>query len=242
MKKTLLIGTSGWNYPHWRKIFYPEKLPEKKWLEYYSTCFKTVELNNTFYGTPREKTLESWFETAPEGFIFSVKASRYITHLKQLNHTEEHVKDFCSLAGRLKEKLGPVLFQLPPRFKLNENNLDKLKKFLSSLPPGQETVLEFRDPGWWTGGAYSLLEEYGAAFCAVSGLEMPSEIIETSDIAYLRFHGSDYSTSYTEEELRDFSEKIKKLDAGKVYAYFNNDSNAFAVQNALRLKEFLGDD
>ena len=241
MKKTLLIGTSGWNYPHWRKIFYPEKLSEKKWLEYYSTCFRTVELNNTFYRTPREKTLDGWFETAPEGFIFSVKASRYITHLKQLKDTEGHVKKFYGLVGRLGRKLGPVLFQLPSRFKLNENNRDKLKKFLSSLPPEQENVLEFRDPAWWDDKVYSLLEEHGAAFCCVSGLGMPPGIIITSDTAYFRFHGKDYSTSYTEEELSNFSKKIKRLDARRVYAYFNNDSNAYAVGNALRLKELFGD-
>ena len=241
MKKTLLIGTSGWNYPHWRKIFYPEKLPEKKWFEYYSTCFRTVELNNTFYRTPREKTLDGWFETAPEGFIFSVKASRYITHLKQLKDTEGHVKKFYGLIGRLGGKLGPVLFQLPPRFKPNENNLDKLKKFLSSLPPEQENVLEFRDPAWWDDRVYSLLEEHGAVFCCVSGPGMPPGIITTSDTAYFRFHGKDYSTSYTEEELSNFSEKIKRLDARRVYAYFNNDINAYAVGNALRLKELLGD-
>lgn len=239
MKKTLIIGTSGWNYPHWKKVFYPETLPRKDWLAYYAGHFTTVEVNNTFYKWPDVSRLQNWHENTPDNFVFSVKCPRYITHMKKLKDAEEYAADFLGILSRLGKKAGPVLFQLPPRFKFDGSNLDRLGKFLSALPRQHESVFEFRDPGWWNEKAYRLLDGHGASFCTVYGLDMPREALSVSGRSYFRFHGENYSGSYTEDELKAAADRIKKTPAEKIYAYFNNDENAFSVENAFFLKRLL---
>src|SRR5690606_9874997 len=155
-KNKIHIGTSGWNYKHWKKNFYPADLPQKKWLEFYYGKFKTVELNNSFYRLPEEKTFDNWRKSTPEDFIFSVKASRYITHIKKLID-EEPLKEFLKRTKFLKEKLGPILFQLPPGWKYNEERFDA---FLKILPDKFKFIFEFRNESWWNDNVINKLKEH----------------------------------------------------------------------------------
>ncbi len=237
----LHIGTAGWNYRHWQGAFYPKDLPQKKWQEFYMERFHTVEVNNTFYRLPEKKTFEKWGKDAAEGFIFSVKASRYITHMKKLKDPEQPVANFLDHAGILGEKLGPVLFQLPPRWK---SNPPRLESFLASAPSGYRFAFEFRDPSWWEDRVFDILKKYNASFCAfdLGGMEAPAEL--TSDFAYIRLHGqeAEYQGQYDDETLSAWAECFEGwLDQGiDVFCYFDNDENGYAAKDALRLKEKLG--
>lgn len=236
----LYIGTSGWNYNHWREHFYPEKLPSKKWLEYYIEKFDTVEINNTFYQLPKESALKNWVETTPDDFLFTVKASRYITHMKKLKDPVEAFGKFRDRVELLGGKLGPILFQLPPRWKANPERLEGILKI---LPKGQRAAFEFRDQSWWNEEIYGILKRHNAAFCIyeLDGMESPKEF--TADWIYLRMHGPDgsYEGSYSKQELAGWAGAItqwrkKGMD---IYCYFDNDEKAHAVNNALSLKEMF---
>jgi len=231
------IGTSGYIYKHWKGIFYPEDLPQRKWLEFYSSHFDTVELNNTFYRLPERATFESWRERTPEDFIFSVKGSRLITHIKRLKNSEEPLKNFLDNSEGLGGKLGPILFQLPPRMKPDKN---LIHEFLSLLPGNKRFVFEFRDSSWIRDDILYELERKNIAFCIYDMPGYTTPIIKTADFSYIRFHGGEvlYGSSYTDEELERWASEIKGLGCD-VYIYFNNDVGGFAVKNALTLKEFL---
>lgn len=244
--KKYFIGTSGWNYEHWIRRFYPKKLQQKKWLEFYSQHFNTVEINMTFYRWPKESFFKSWYKRTPKDFKFTLKATRLITHIKKLKNVKKLVKDFYKLTSLLKEKLACILWQLPPSFKPNEKNIKKLENFLKLLNKKYKNVIEFRNERWWQPEIYKLLKKYKVCFCIVSGIEMPKDIIVTANFAYFRFHGDNYSSCYTEKQMQDYAKKMKKLanrkskdKIKKIYAYFNNDSNAYAIKNAKQLKEFL---
>jgi len=232
------IGTSGWVYPHWRGIFYPWELPTGHWLKHYVTRFDTVELNNTFYRLPSEQAFRKWKEDTPEGFKYAVKASRYITHMKKLAGVEEALPRFLERSRLLGERLGPILYQLPPYW---ECNPDRLRNFLSMLPGDLRHVFEFRQASWLNEVVFSLLEEYRAALCIVSLPEFPCLLRITAPFVYIRLHGAEakYGSCYSEGELQWWAEQILSfLEDGKdVYTYFNNDAYGYAVQNALRLKE-----
>src|SRR5437764_11172520 len=157
----ITIGTSGWVYPHWKGLFYPRDLPSKEWFAYYAARFPTVEINNSFYRLPFEQTFRNWRAQAPPGFCYAVKASRYITHLKRLKDPKEPVHLFWSRAKLLGGRLGPVLFQLPPRFPADPARLEAL---LRALPIDMRAAFEFRDPSWGTGEVLGLLDKNGAAF------------------------------------------------------------------------------
>jgi len=234
------IGTSGWHYDHWRDRFYPEKLTKAKWLEFYASHFTTVELNNTFYRLPSEAAFVNWRDSSPANFAFAVKVSRFITHIKRLKNTEEAVEKFVTAAKILGEKLGPLLYQLPPNMHRND---EVLESFLSTLPRGMRHVFEFRHESWLNEDVFDVLHKYNIGFCVFDMPEVSCPLVATADFAYVRFHGSTglYESCYSDEELADWVKKLANLAASlkAVYIYFNNDAEAFAVKNATTLRGYL---
>jgi uncharacterized protein YecE (DUF72 family) len=243
------IGTSGWHYGHWAGPFYPADLPKDKWLQYYAQHFDTVELNNTFYHLPKEQSLKRWRTITPKNFVYAVKASRYITHIKKLKDVSEELTRFLDLAALLGRKLGPVLYQLPPSL---HKDLDRLESFIELLPKKGTAVFEFRHESWYCEDTYKLLRKFNVGFCihavarpswpCLHGLEArATPRVITSDIIYVRFHGTTgrYSGCYSKSMLANWAKWLK--DQSKqvrgIYVYFNNDACAYAVRNAKQLKE-----
>jgi len=239
-KAACYIGTSGWVYPHWRGILYPWDMPTKHWLKHYVTHFDTVEINNTFYHLPSEQAFKKWKADTPEGFCYAVKASRYITHMKKLKGVEQALPRFIKRARLLGERLGPILFQLPPYWKCN---VDRLRDFLAMLPEDLQYAFEFRNTSWLNDTVFTTLAERRVALCIISLPDFPCLLRSTASFVYIRLHGSQatYGSCYSERELQWWAEQILSfLSGGKdVYAYFNNDAHGYAVQNALRLKELV---
>lgn len=235
---TIRIGTSGWTYPHWQGVFYPPDWPKSRWLEYYAQHFETVELNATFYRLPKPKTFENWRHRTPDGFIWSVKASKYITHTKRLKDPKEPLDRLYKTAAGLGDKLGVGLFQLPPSLAFDEK---RFKQFCKVLDPNLRHALEVRHPSWISDHLFDLLKEYNVAFCiADTAGRYPFKEVVTADFIYIRLHGSRklYGSDYSEEELQVWAEKIKVW--GKdTFVYFDNDVEGHAVKNAKRLKEIL---
>lgn len=242
MKARCFIGTSGWFYGHWSGSFYPEGLTKDKLLGFYGKYFDTVELNNTFYHLPKKSTVKAWEKKTAKKFLFSVKASRFITHIKRLKVDKKSIKLFFDRIKGLKKKTGPVLFQLPPSMKKDVKRLDK---FLSALPKRYKYVMEFRHKSWLADDVYDVLRKYKTAFCIISMPKFPHVIEATAPFSYIRMHGarSLYSSNYSKKELAKWAGHIKKfLKKGlDVYIYFNNDANAYAVKNALALKKLIGE-
>ncbi len=234
------VGCSGWHYDHWRGLYYPEGLPKSKWLQFYARQFTTVELNNSFYRLPSEKAVTTWRELAPDNFVFAVKVSRFITHIKRLRNLGSAVENFLSRARLLGKKLGPLLYQLPPNMKRND---EVLENFLSSLPQKYQYVFEFRHESWIDDAVFDILRRYNAGLCIFDMPGFTCPLVATSDFAYIRFHGSGslYSSCYSDEELSHWTKRIARLgqDIKVVYIYFNNDAEAFAVKNAITLEKFL---
>lgn len=237
------IGTSGYSYDHWKERFYPPDLPKKEWLAYYSEKLQSVEINNTFYHLPKEQIVEKWREEAPEDFVFSVKANRYITHSKKLKDSVAPVQNFLEKVKQLNEKLGPILFQLPPHWK---PDIERLDKFTECLPVGYRYVFEFRDHSWNREDVYRLLKDKGMSFCIfeLAGYQSPMQV--TSDLVYVRLHGpghSKYEGEYHDKTLVKWCERIKQWQTEKldVFLYFDNDQNAFAANNAISLRKRLND-
>lgn len=235
----ILIGTSGWNHVEWRELFYPKVLKQKEWFDYYAQEFSTVEINNTFYRWPTKEVLEKWYNQAPENFKFTIKAPSKITHTKKLKNVEKYVTSLYELGALLKEKLGCYLFQLPPSYKYTEHNINKIKIFIELLDKKEKNVIEFRDKDWWNKDIYELFEKHNVCFCTAFGLEMPKDIIITSDVAYFRFHGENYTTKYTQTELNTFFKKLQEFNFKECYIYFNNDAKGFAIENAIELKKII---
>jgi len=234
------IGCSGFHYKHWRGTFYPEKLAQKNWFDYYCQHFDTLELNVTFYRFPQLSVLQKWHDTSPAHFRFAVKAPRVITHFKKFNDTERMLGDFYNTVQEgLKDKCGCYLFQLPPNYNFTE---EKLEKILKSLDPAMPNVLEFRHESWWQEKVFKDLSSNNISFCGMSHPSLPKEIIHNNSLFYYRFHGDQqlYSSNYTDEQLTDFSDELKSINVMKsVYVFFNNDVNTYAVYNAEKLKELL---
>lgn len=235
------IGTSGWNYNHWQGPFYDESLPSKDWLEFYAEKFQSVEINNSFYQLPAKKTIKSWRDTVDDDFVFAIKASRYITHMKKLKDPRESTPKFFNVADELKDKLGPILFQLPPKWNCNVERLDE---FLRSLPEGYRYVFEFRDESWWRDDVYELLREYGAAFCIfdLKGRVSPREV--TADFVYVRLHGPSetaYQGSYDNNTLSGWAGAFSswRNQGHDVCCFFDNDQNGYAARNALQMRNML---
>lgn len=235
----LYCGTSGWNYQHWKLRFYPEGLPSDKWLSYYGRHFDTVEINNSFYRLPEKTTFERWRDQSPDGFTFAVKASRYLTHMKKLKDPADPLDKVLSHSSGLGSKRGPVLYQLPPYWHID---MERMRSFLKILPGDVRHAFEFRDDSWQCDAIWSLLAEFGAAYCIMDSPGLPLHVKSTSDFSYIRMHsgGDETSGNYADEHLAVWAERISELlKLGDVYIYFNNDYNAYAINNALTLKKML---
>jgi uncharacterized protein YecE (DUF72 family) len=240
MSGRFFIGTSGWHYPHWRGVFYPARLPAEQWLAHYALHFDTVEINRSFYRLPGAEAVAAWRGAVPAGFRFAVKASRYITHMKKLKDPRDSLAAFRRVARGLGRRLGPVLFQLPPNWRVDPG---RLAGFLAALPRSWRCAFELRDPSWHCPEVYALLRRHPAAFCIydLGGFTAPPEM--TADFAYLRLHGAGepYAGRYGTRRLRDWAAAIRGWGrAGDVYVYFDNDEAGYAVADALELRRLLG--
>ncbi|MEA1887019.1 MAG: DUF72 domain-containing protein [Bacteroidota bacterium] len=233
------IGCSGFHYGDWKDKFYPEDISKDRWLEYYSQHFNSVEINNTFYKIPEKDALKSWIGQTPADFRFSVKGSRYITHMKKLKDSDIHVKKFYKAVDPLKEKLGAVLWQLPGNLHRNDK---KIETFCKELDNSFTNVIEFRHISWFNKEIYELLSSYDVAVCSLSAPgDLPELFEDSAGKIYLRFHGKEewYRYHYSEKELEEWKNKIQKSSAEICYAYFNNDYKAYAVENGIKMKELL---
>jgi len=233
----IYIGTSGWHYPHWVGPFYPEHMPSEEFLSYYARHFETVEVNNTFYHLPSPQTLTSWHDETPKDFLFACKASRFITHMKKLKDPEQSITRFFENIQVLRKKLGPILFQLPPRWTMN---VTRLETFLKALPKKYRYVFEFRDESWFAQPIYDVLTKHNAAFCLYNLAGRWTPEVVTADFIYIRLHGPKdaYQGRYPQKVLSHWANKcLYWAKSGKdVYCYFDNDENGYAPINALALQ------
>ena len=234
------VGCSGWNYKHWRGPFYPEKLPVKRWFEHYSATFDTVEINNSFYMLPSADTFAKWRDQAPPGFCYAVKANRFLTQAKKLKDCAEPLERMLTPMRQLGHRLGPILYQLPPRWLCNTV---RLEEFLALLPPDLTHVFEFREKSWLTEEVLALLDARGISFCVH---DMPGSATPrwaAGPIAYVRFHGGEgkYWGRYSDEGLLSWSDWIVEQSrlGRQVWCYFNNDMFAHAIDDALTLRSML---
>jgi uncharacterized protein YecE (DUF72 family) len=232
------LGTSGWSYTGWRKRFYPNGLAQKEWLPFYAQHFHTVEINMTFYRYPKPETLLGWADRTPPGFKFTLKANRQITHRKKIKDVKNEVRYFYILADHLEDKLGCILFQLPPSLSYDK---DLLKNFLSSLSSSHSNVIEFRHQSWYNQETNDLLHTHLVIFCTVSSAKVPGTAKKTAGTAYFRFHGltGGHTYDYTDDELAKWAASIKRTNVKENYIYFNNDYKAYAVKNAKTLHRYL---
>jgi uncharacterized protein YecE (DUF72 family) len=236
------VGCSGWQYKHWRGDFYPADVPQSRWFEHYALTFDTVEINNSFYRLPERATFASWARRAPMRFEFAVKASRFLTHMKKLKDPEEPIDRLFSRMRALGTHLGPVLYQLPPGWKVD---VERFRHFLQALPKGTKHVVEFRDPSWYAPEIRALMERHRVALCLH---DMPGSATERERIGpfvYVRFHGatSKYGGGYPEDRLRRWADWLNGQRAAgcDVYAYFNNDVGGHAPRDAVTLRRVLKD-
>jgi len=227
------IGTSGWTYPHWREKFYPRGLPQHVWLEHYAAEFTTVEINSTFYRLPRESTFTGWHERTPAGFLFAVKCWGLITHRKRLHEVDDQLALFLSRARLLGDRLGPVLVQLPPRWKCD---LARLRDFLDLLPTDLRYAFEFREVSWFNDAVYDLLAARGATVVRVSSPSYP-ESPATAPFCYVRMHGDEDSPKYAPQTLSRWAGIVLTWasEGREVFVYFNNDIYGYAIADARAL-------
>ena len=234
------IGCSGWIYRHWRELFYPAKLPQRLWFAHYAETFSTVELNTSFYHLPRPDTFTKWRGQAPPGFRYAVKAPRFITHMKKLIDCAEPVEEFLKRARNLGDRIGPILYQLPPRFACN---VARLEAFAALLPPDLVHVFEFREKSWICEEVLALLDARGLSFCVhdMSGSATPRRAV--GPVAYVRFHGGKgkYWGRYSDESLLSWADWIVGEARGgrDVWCYFNNDIHGHAIHDALTLRSMV---
>jgi uncharacterized protein YecE (DUF72 family) len=232
------VGCSGFFYKHWRGVFYPEDLAVKKWFEFYCERFNTVELNVTFYRFPQVSFLKSWYKRSPEEFKFSVKVPRAITHFKKFKDAGDLLSSFYDVVNRgLNDKVGSILFQLPPRLAYSE---EKLQQIIESTDPAFPNVIEFRHESWWTEEVYKELGRHNITFCGISHPTLPDEVVINNPLVYYRLHGTIdlYKTPYKESYLQGVVDKIKsKRKPKEVFCYFNNDIDVNAPSDADKLKK-----
>lgn len=238
----LWIGTSGWVYKDWLGVLYPPKTPTGQYLPLYAARFPTVEINRSFYRLPDRDVFEGWRTQTPPGFLFAVKASRFLTHMKKLNDPEEPLERLMTAAQGLDEKLGPVLFQFPRQWRLNQ---ERLTAFLAALRQYAPTrfAFEFRHDSWLVPRIYRQLEADGHALCLPVGWGIPLDVRLTAPWTYIRMHGGEKTNAFSDDELATWAERIGGYlaDGADVYVYFNNDANGDAVRDAERLRALLGD-
>ncbi|HEV2568371.1 DUF72 domain-containing protein [Sphingomonas sp.] len=234
------IGCSGWNYRHWRGVFYPDRLPVKRWFDHYAAHFDTVEVNASFYRLPEASTLAKWRDQATPGFCYAIKAPRFITHMRKLKDCDESMAEFLGRARNLGERLGPILYQLPPRWRFDR---DRLERFLDLLPADLTHVFEFREPSWLEPEVLALLDSRGIGFCAHDMPGLATQRGAAGTTAYVRFHGASgkYWGRYSEEALAGWAEWMRAEEAkGRtVWAYFNNDIHAHAISDAKALRRLI---
>lgn len=241
MTPRVRVGTSGWHYMPWRGPFYPSTLAPARFLSYYARHFRAAEINHSFYRMPRPEVLRQWAETVPEDFVFAVKAHRFVTHMKKLMvDPAESLLPMLEVYEALGAKLGPVLFQLPPRWRFN---CERLAQFLEMLPPGHRYAFEFRHPSWYAPEALALLRAHDAAFCVYELAGHMSPIVTTTDFAYVRLHGPEgaYAGSYSDGALKGWARQLEAWrDQGlDCYCFFDNDQLGHAAIDALRLQHLL---
>ncbi len=233
------IGCSGWQYRHWRGAFYPADLPQSRWLEYYAERFDTVEVNNSFYRLPAEGLFASWRDRAPRGFVFGVKASRYLTHMKKLKDPAAPLDLLFTRVNELRRKRGPVLYQLPRQLR---KNLDRLRGFLDALPrPAHiRQAIEFRHASWYDDEVLRMLEEHGVAMCLHDMAGSTSPRVSLAGFLYVRFHGehAKYSGAYSTRTLRNWARWIVRRGE-PAFVYFNNDTGGHAPRDAVRLRAMI---
>lgn len=231
------LGTSGYVYDHWRRIFYPRGLPTKRWLEHYAQVFSTVELNATFYRLPTASAVDGWREGTPRGFRFAAKGSRYLTHMKRLTDAGPGIDKYFDLILRLRKKLSVVLWQLPPQ--MNEADPARLARFLERLPPRLRYAVEFRSAAWYVPEICDVLDAFGAAFCEHDLVDAQPPRL-TGGFRYLRFHGATgkYRGRYGKRALRPFARSLLAF-RGDSYVYFNNDTFGHAIHDAMDLSALL---
>jgi uncharacterized protein YecE (DUF72 family) len=237
----LFVGTSGWIYKGWAGTFYPSDLKRTEELSYYATRFSTVEINATFYRLPFENMVRGWYHRSPRNFVFAVKGSRFITQMKKLNVERRSIKVFFDRARLLKEKCGPILWQLPPNFGFHGERLDA---FLKMVPKRFRHAVEFRHPSWYEHEeTFKILRQRNVAHVSVSSMRMPTNLNVTADFTYIRFHGLEHGAAhdYTRAELQPWADHCRRcLDNGiSVFAYFNNDWNTRAPLNAETFREMI---
>lgn len=233
------VGCSGWYYWHWGGAFYPKDIPRASWFQHYANTFTTVELNAPFYSWPTLATVATWKRQATgHDFVYAIKVNELITHVKRFARTATLVKDFGLIADLLGECFGCFLFQLPPSFHYTSARLASIVK---QLDPRRRNVVEFRHPSWWNEKVYRALRECNAIFCSVSGPRLPDELVKTADDVYVRFHGTKhwYRHDYSPEELAVWVKRVRACGAKRVWAYFNNDREGYAIRNAQELRRQL---
>lgn len=234
-----LIGCSGFHYKEWKEFFYPKGLAQSKWFTYYSQHFNTVELNVTFYRFPQLSFLENWYDKSPDDFLFAVKVPRLITHYKKFVDTGSLLSDFYDTISKgLKEKLGPVLFQLPPGMQYSK---EKLKVIIDSINPTFTNIVECRHASWWNQEVYDAFKKSNISFCSISYPGLPDEVISTTKTIYYRFHGVPklYYSAYEQQFLKKIADAIKKSSVKTAYVYFNNTAGPGAIENAEFIKEYV---
>jgi uncharacterized protein YecE (DUF72 family) len=239
--KAIRIGCSGWVYKHWRDIFYPAGLPQTRWFERYAEEFDTVEINNSFYRLPKPETFDKWRKQAPPSFDYTVKANRFLTQAKKLKDCEEPLERMMGAVRHLGDRLGPMLYQLPPNMSLN---LERLEGFLQIAAKDVTNVFEFRHTSWYVQATYDLLDRYGASFCVHDMPGLVSPRVAVGPIAYVRFHGGEgkYWGRYSDERLLDWTDwLLEGARQGRTcWAYFNNDIHGHAIEDARTLKSMVG--
>jgi uncharacterized protein YecE (DUF72 family) len=240
-RNNIFIGTSGWHYKHWLGTFYPAGITAKQQFDYYKQLFDTVEINNSFYKLPPREVFEGWYQNSPAKFLFVIKANRFITHNLKLTRPKEPLARLFNSILVLKEKLGPILFQLPPKWKVN---VERLREFLTALPVAYNYVFEFRNETWYHEDVYRLLQEFNCAFCIydLGGHKSPVKI--TANFVYVRLHGpseNKYQGSYSKAALKKWAKQCLEWQSLKknVYVYFDNDQEGYAAFNALTLKALI---
>jgi uncharacterized protein YecE (DUF72 family) len=238
---TVWVGTSGWAYAHWRGIFYPPDLRQGDWFAFYARQFGTVEINASFYRLPSELAFDRWRAQAPSGFLYALKASRFLTHVKKLKDPQDPLRRFFERASRLDETLGPVLYQLPPHWGVN---VARFEHFLTALPTGYAHVVEFRDASWLDEDIFELMERHRVAHCLhdMPPLQIPLRV--TAAPVYIRFHGNaGHGGDYSLARLERWAGRIDnwRRQGLDVFAYFNNDVGGYALKNAMTLRSLLED-
>lgn len=238
-KENLHIGCSAFNNTNWKPVFYPEDLPRSKWFDFYAKHFSTYELNGTFYKAPTVKSLKNWYDKVPGGFTFSVKAPKIITHFKKFANCKNDIDTFYDTCREgLQEKLGCILFQLPPSFDYSPG---KLQMIIASLHPDFKNVIEFRNESWWIPAVFETFNSHKITLCGVSFPNLPDRIIPTSQTGYIRLHGVPklFYSEYTNEQLQHWHDSILRQNGWKeAFIYFNNTASAAGIENAVQMKSF----